>query len=245
MSAIYDKLGIGYANLRQPDARIAKQIDAALLDAKTVLNVGAGSGSYEPSDRLVTALEPSAEMIRQRSPESATASQGVAENLPFADREFDAAMAVLTVHHWANIEAGLLEMKRVAKDRVVILTFDPKSSYAWLGDYFSEMIDFDRSAMPDLEVFERILGTIKVSVVPVPHDCTDGFFGAYWRRPHAYLDRDVRAAISIFALFGDVSPALKRLENDLESGAWEDRYGCLRTKESLDVGYRLLVYDCA
>ncbi len=241
MKPLYDKIGVGYAQRRQPDPRIARAIQQALGDAHSVLNIGAGTGSYEPSDRDVTALEPSAEMIQQRPPGTATAHQGAAENLPFADRQFDAAMAVLTVHHWSDLNAGLREMRRVAKDRAVILTFDPAADYFWLADYIPEIIALDQPIMPKMDAFQAVLGQTNVEAVPVPHDCTDGFLGAYWRRPEAYLDPDVRSAISTFAKLDDISGALKQLEDDLASGAWDARYGNLMLKESLDIGYRLVV----
>jgi SAM-dependent methyltransferase len=241
MQALYDTIGVGYAARRKPDPRIARAIHGALGEAKTVLNVGAGSGSYEPADRAVTAVEPSVEMIHQRPPGKTMVCQGVAENLPFADRQFDAAMAVLTVHHWTDIEAGLREMRRVVKDRIVILTFDPASDYFWLADYIPDIVALDQLIMPKLSVFDRVFGETTVSAVPAPHDCTDGFLGAYWRRPRAYLDPEVRAAISTFAKLGDVSAAMARLEDDLNSGAWMQRYGDLIEAETLDIGYRLVV----
>lgn len=243
MKALYDGIGVGYANLRKSDKRIAQAIHHALGDAKSVLNVGAGTGSYEPTGRHVTALEPSMAMIMQRPPGSARAYQGVAENLPFADSQFDAAMALLTVHHWSDLDTGLLEMCRVAKDRLVILTFDPESPYFWLTDYFPEIIDIDKAIMPELKAFEQVLGKMTVETVAISHDCTDGFLGAYWRRPKAYLDAGVRSAISIFSMLRDVTSPLKRLERDLTSGAWDEKYGHLMTAVSLDVGYRLIVSD--
>ena len=243
MSAVYDTIGAGYAALRKPDPRIAEAIKRALGAARTVLNVGAGAGAYEPVDRSVIALEPSAEMIRQRSPDAAPVLLGIAEDLPFRDDAFDAAMAVLTVHHWSGVEAGLLEMRRVAKNRVAILTFDPAGPYFWLADYIPEIVELDQPIMPVLGAYERILGKTSVQIVPVPHDCTDGFLGAYWRRPRAYLDARARAAISTFAKLGDVSTALGRLENDLDTGVWAERYGRLLTLESLDIGYRLVIAD--
>lgn len=243
MTAIYDKIGVGYSRRRKPDSRIARAIHHALGEAKSVLNVGAGTGSYEPEDRMVTALEPSAEMISQRLPGSAKAYQGSAEAMPFADDQFDAAMALLTVHHWTDLEAGLREMRRVTKGPLVILTFDPLSPYFWLADYLPEIIELDQPIMPRLEAFERILGPCRVEAVPVPHDCTDGFLGAYWQRPHAYLDSQVRAAISTFAKIDNVASALAKLEQDLASGEWEARYGYLLKQENLDVGYRLVIAD--
>lgn len=241
MSAVYDKIGVGYSNLRKPDSRIARALHDALGDEKSVLNVGAGTGSYEPADRVVTALEPSAEMISQRPPGSAKAYQGYAEDMPFADDQFDAAMAVLTVHHWSDLEAGLREMRRVTRGRLAILTFDPASPYFWLADYIPEIVELDQPIMPELGTFDRILGKTEVEIISVPRDCTDGFLGAYWQRPHAYLDPRVRSAISTFSKLDNVSNALARLEQDLVSGVWEQRYEDLMELESLDVGYRLVV----
>ncbi len=243
MKPLYDKIGVDYAKLRKPDLRIAAFIERALGAARSVLNVGAGAGSYEPTDRAVTALEPSAEMIGQRPPGLAKAHQGVAEALPFADNAFDAAMAVLTVHHWSNLKTGLLEMRRVARHRVVILTFDPASPYFWLADYIPEIITLDQPIMPKIDAFAEILGETKVEIVPVPHDCTDGFLGAYWRRPYAYLNPDVRSAISTFSKLDHAPSALQQLEDDLTSGIWEERYGNILEADSLDVGYRLVVAD--
>ncbi|GAB5487327.1 MAG: class I SAM-dependent methyltransferase [Parasphingorhabdus sp.] len=241
MAALYDKIGIGYASLRKPDARIAAAIHQALGDAKSVLNVGAGTGSYEPIDREVTALEPSAEMIEQRSPKAGKAYQGVAEDMPFADDQFDAAIAVLTVHHWTDLEAGLREMRRVTKGRLVILTFDPEAHYFWLAEYIPEIVELDQPIMPKMSEYGRILGDVKIENIPVPHDCTDGFLGAYWQRPHAYLDPKVRASISTFAKLDDAPESLVELERDLESGKWQERYGHLMEQDTLDAGYRLVV----
>lgn len=243
MAALYDTIGVGYSNLRKPDDRIAAEIHRALGDAQLVLNVGAGTGSYEPLDRTVTALEPSAEMIDQRAPEAGKAYQGSAENMPFADNQFDAAMAVLTVHHWSDLEEGLREMRRVAKGRLVILTFDPEAHYFWLADYIPEIIELDQPIMPKMPAYGRILGDVKIEEILVPHDCTDGFLGAYWRRPHAYLDPKVRASISTFAKLDNIPSSFAKLEQDLASGAWEERYGHLMEEESLDAGYRLVIAD--
>ena len=243
MGAAYDRIGIGYAKLRRPDARIAAAIERALGAAGSILNVGAGTGSYEPAGRQVFALEPSIEMIRQRGPAAAPVVQGRAEQLPFADGSFDAAMAVLTVHHWSDKAAGLREMRRVARGPVVILTYDPGFRGFWLADYLPELVALDEGQMPRLDEFEQWLGPVCASRVPVPHDCTDGFLCAYWRRPRAYLEPERRAAISSFRALGDVSDALQRLEDDLDSGAWAERYGHLLGLEAIDCGYRLVVAD--
>ena len=240
-SARYDTIGLDYARLRKPDPRIAAAIEAALGNGRTVLNVGAGAGSYEPAGREVVALEPSVEMIRQRPPAAAPAVQGRAEALPFGDKSFDAAMAVLTVHHWADQARGLAEMRRVTRGPVVILTFDPAFRGFWLAEYIPELVALDEAQMPRIDAYERWLGAAAISPVPIPHDCTDGFLAAYWRRPAAYLDPRVRAAISSFWALGDVTPALARLERDLASGAWAERYRHLRDLQALDCGYRLVV----
>ncbi len=241
MRAKYDSIGIDYAKLRRPDPRIAAMIDAALGDAETVLNVGAGAGNYEPLGRRVTALEPSIAMIRQRPPSAAKVVQGYAEELPFADNSFDASMAVLTVHHWSDQLRGLAEMRRVTRGPVVILTYDAETREGWLADYIPELVTLDEAQMPPMAGYARALGPVYVVSVPIPHDCSDGFLCAYWRRPAAYLDPRVRAAISSFHALGDVSTALRRLERDLASGAWESRYGRLLAMDALDCGYRLVV----
>ena len=240
MSVKYDIIGLNYANLRRPDRRIAHKIQAALGEAETVLNVGAGAGSYEPSDRRVTAVEPSMEMIEQRPVSKATIIQASAENLPFEDDSFDAAMAVLTIHHWSDQTKGVAEMRRVTRGKIVFLTYDPMFRGFWLADYFPELITLDEGQMPDMADFENWLGPVSVSAVPIPHDCTDGFLAGYWRRPAAYLDDRVRAAMSSFWALGDVSDGLARLEGDLKSGEWERRYSHLLDREALDCGYRLV-----
>jgi len=159
-----------------------------------VLNVGAGAGAYEPHDRRVTAIDPSSGMIAQRASSGATLVQGRAEILPFADASFDAAMAVLTIHHWADQKRGVEQMRRVARDRLVFLTFDPLAPWFWLADYFPALVTLDEAQMPRMADFEAWLGPVTVSPVPIPHDCVDGFLAAYWRRPAAYLEERVREA---------------------------------------------------
>lgn len=240
MSALYDDIGVNYADLRKPDARIAAEIGKALGTARTVLNVGAGTGSYEPADRSVTALEPSMEMIRQRGASAAPVVRGFAEDLPFGDKSFDASMAILTVHHWTDKEKGLNEMRRVTRGPVVVLTFDPSHRGFWLADYIPELVALDEGQMPRMTDYGTWLGPVEIKTVPIPHDCTDGFLYAYWRRPAAYLDPKVRAAMSSFWAVGDVSVALGKLENDLRSGAWRTRYAELLDRDEYDGGYRLV-----
>ncbi|MDQ3125422.1 MAG: class I SAM-dependent methyltransferase [Pseudomonadota bacterium] len=240
MGADYDRIGINYSDLRKPDPRIAATISAALGQAGTVLSVGAGTGSYEPSDRQVTALEPSLEMIRQRPSGAARVVQGAAEDLPFADESFDASMAILTVHHWADKAKGLAEMRRVTRGPIVLLTFDPAHRDAWLNDYFPELVILDEAQIPRIIDYESWLGPVQVSTVPVPHDCTDGFLYAYWRRPTAYLDERVRSGISSFWKIDNVEQGLRKLAGDLESGAWRRHYSDLLALDAYDAGYRLV-----
>lgn len=241
MTAIYDTIGIDYANLRRPDSRIAAVINRALGAAETVLNVGAGAGSYEPEGRKVTALEPSEKMIRQRRPGAAPCIQGYAEDLPFEDASFDVAMAVLTIHHWSDKAKGLAEMRRVTRGRIVILTYDAWFRDFWLLDYFPELVTLDRGQMPRMEDYGRWLGPVDIAPLAVPHDCTDGFLNAYWRRPAAYLDARIRSGMSPFWMIDNVAANLARLERDLASGAWQERYGHLLALDELDTGYRLVI----
>lgn len=232
--AVYDRIGRGYAQYRRPDTRIAARIDAALGGARRVVNVGAGTGSYEPAGAV--AVEPSRTMIDQRTTTNVVV-QGVAEALPFDDDAFDVALAVITVHHWPDLQAGLAELRRVAR-RQVIVTFDPVVHHEhWLiDDYVPEIADL--AALPPIDA----LGCSSVEIVEVPHDCTDGFLVAYWRRPEVVLDKLARAATSGLSLVdpGIVEPAMERLASDLRSGEWARRYGHLLALDTHDVGLRIL-----
>ncbi|MET0546955.1 MAG: methyltransferase domain-containing protein [Caulobacterales bacterium] len=240
VDAIYDSIGEGYALRRRTDPQIAAHLRAALGDVSSVINIGAGAGSYEPDDRTVLAIEPSGEMIRQRPVGAAHCIQATAEDLPVADQSFDAAMAVLTIHHWRDWRRGLQEMQRVAKSKMLLLTYDPDGPGFWLThDYFPEIKQIDHASMPSLNAIAGALGGFQQSPVCIPFDCTDGFLGAYWRRPAAYLDPSVRKSISCFSRF-DAAPGLRRLQNDLGSGAWANRNAALLALSELDIGYRLL-----
>jgi SAM-dependent methyltransferase len=242
MSHLYDTIGIGYRALRRPDPRIAAAIVSALGPAASVVNVGAGAGSYEPADRRVVAVEPSGEMIRQRPGDAAAVVQASATALPFRSGVFDAALAVLTVHHWPDRARGLAELRRVARERVVILTWEPDAAPFWLTeDYFPELVATDRGIFPTREELGRHLGPVELRPLPIPHDCVDGFLGAYWRRPRAYLDAAVRGAISTFSKLADVEPGLDRLRRDLDDGTWTRRHGALLACADLDLGYRLVI----
>ena len=237
----YDQIGSGYRQTRKEDPRVASLIASELRSAGTVLNVGAGTGSYEPADRFVVAVEPSHVMLRQRPSEAAPAVQAIAERLPFRDDAFDAALAVLTVHHWSDQHAGLKELSRVARDRIVLLTWDPSNEGFWLmRDYFPAFLEADRKRLPPVDRLLSFVEDAQVITVPIPHDCADGFLGAYWRRPWAYLNADIRKGISSFATCLDLSP-LQRLAEDLDSGEWRRRYSDLLEADELDIGYRLVV----
>ncbi|WP_086766652.1 methyltransferase domain-containing protein [Streptomyces bobili] len=244
--ATYDGIGATYADTRRPDPRIAARVRRALGNATSVINVGAGTGSYEPS-YTVLAVEPSSVMIAQRPAGSAPALRASAESIPLADDSADAAMALLTVHHWSDLEAGIGELLRIARQRVVVLTFDPGINHRFwlLEEYLPEAAAFDSTRAVAVDRLAMLLGGARIETVPIPHDCTDGFLAAFWRRPEAYLDPDVRAGISLFAQTGDevVQQGLARLSDDLTSGRWHRRHADLLDRETLDVGYRLLVAD--
>jgi SAM-dependent methyltransferase len=242
--ALYDSIGRGYADVRRPDPRIGARLHAGLGDAATVLNVGAGAGSYEPTDRFVVAVEPSWAMLRQRVPGAAPAVQAVAGALPFGDGVFDGALALLTVHHWPDPVAGLREVRRVVAGPVVVFTFDKAvHDRQWLvTDYLPAMADLDVAHPPSAEIADALGGGV-VEELPIPADCTDGFCHAWWRRPDAYLDPAVRAGISgIARLPSDVvDEGMDRLGHDLASGAWHRRHADLLARDEIDAGYRIVI----
>lgn len=253
--ALYDTIGRGYAALRRPDPRIASAIDAALGDAVSVVNIGAGTGSYEPppsTGRSVLAVEPSDVMIRQRPAGAAPCLRGSAEALPVETASVDAAMTILSTHHWKDLEQGLREMARVARKRAVLLTWVPDVPEAapfWLTeDYFPEIAAHDRTIFPSspalTAMLERTIGPVRMTPVPIPHDCTDGMLCAYWRRPESYLSPDVRSAISSFARI-DGEAGLAKLRADLSSGRWAERNRALLGLEALDLGYRIIHCEIA
>jgi len=244
---LYDTLGATYTVTRRTEPRIAAQVWAALGDARTVLNVGAGTGSYEPSDRDVTAVEPSGVMRAQRPSGAARCVAATAESLPFDDQSFDAAMAFFTIHHWQDPIAGLREMRRVAR-RMVVLTCDT-SDQAWRRRFW-----LTRDYLPEVAVLRacRVLASLtelahaigaRMEPVPIPWDCADGFFEAYWRRPEAYLDENVRRGISVWASVGSDAEqgAVRSLRNDLASGRWAERNRDLLDLDTADLGLRLLI----
>lgn len=245
--ADYGHIGRDYASYRRPEPRILAAILAAFGDARTIVNVGAGAGSYEPVDREVTPVEPSAAMRAQRPATIAPAIDAVAEALPFADDSFDAALASFTVHQWGDLAAGLGELRRVTRGPVVVLTCDPAMlDRSWLADYAPEVIATEARRYPAIADITRHLGgRARVTSVPIPRDCTDGFSEAYYARPEALLDPGARLANSAWS-FVDASVAdrfVAILTADLASGAWDARYGDLRDAPTFDGSLRLIVAE--
>jgi SAM-dependent methyltransferase len=241
----YETQGHGYARARRPDPRIAALIHTGLGDARTVLNVGAGAGSYEPADRYVLAVEPSAAMRAQRPAGAAPALDAIAESLPFDDESFDAVMATVTVHQWPDPGRGLKELRRVSRGPVVVLTFDgDELQRLWLEAYAPELIAAERLRFPSISSIAEAIGSrTEVLEVPIPMDCVDGFTEAFYARPEALLDPAVRAAQSGW---GFVSPdvtakAVEQLRRELAEGEWDRRYGHLRSQPTFIGSLRLLV----
>jgi len=241
----YGQIGDGYSDFRRPDPHIAKQISEALGDATSILNVGAGTGSYEPDDRMVTALEPSESMRAQRPFGLPPAINGVAEHLPFEDASFDASMAIVTVHQWSDLEKGLAEMRRVTRGNVVLLVCDPDlmSDY-WLNDYIPEVRQVESSRFPSIERIRIALGgEVEILSVPVPHDCRDGFNEAYYCGPEMFLNEKARLACSSWSLVpkSSVERFDAELSADLASGRWDEKYGHYRSQPLFDGPLRLVI----
>ncbi|XBS70166.1 class I SAM-dependent methyltransferase [Acerihabitans sp. KWT182] len=243
--ANYGAIGRDYSRYRRPDPSVASLIKNALWPARTILNVGAGAGSYEPIDLQVTAVEPSASMRAQRPAHLPPAIMGVAEKLPFADGSFDAGMATFTVHQWQDLTQGLKEMRRVIHGPIVILTCDPDElGKSWLNDYAPEMIAVEAKRYPSLTTLAAALGdNVVVNPVPIPLRCSDGFGEAYYGRPEALLDPGARLACSAWS-FVPAAVAerfVRDLSRDLASGAWDARYGHLRTQPSFHGSLKLII----
>lgn len=243
---IYGTIGTTYATTRRPDPRIAALIVSALGDAQSVINIGAGTGSYEPPHTML-AVEPSSTMISQRPTGAVPVAQARAEALPLADDAADAAMALLTAHHWTNPAAGLAELRRISRRRVVVFTWDQHVFRRfWLvSEYLPEAAALDEARSVPVDQLAGLLGGARIEPVPVPHDCTDGFAAAYWRRPEAYLDPVVRAGTSMLAQVGDdlLRPGLDRLAADLRSRRWHQHHADLLDRDGFDAGYRLLIAE--
>jgi SAM-dependent methyltransferase len=244
----YDRKNHHYSAIRKTDPRIFEYIRESLNGSSTVLNVGAGTGSYEPDDRYVIAVEPSSVMRAKRVALGRNpAVDARADDLPFDDRSFDASMAVLTIHHWPDLRAGLLEMKRVTKKRIIILTYDPdKLDVFWNAHYFPKLIEVERRRYPKLDVIAECLEKeVKVTPIKIPLDCADGFQEAFYGRPEAFLQADVRSAQSAWAFLDDttVKQYVERLADDLKSGEWDRLYGRCRTVPEFEGAFRLLEAD--
>jgi SAM-dependent methyltransferase len=242
--AAYDELGVNYTDFRRPEPRIAARIWAALGDAASVVNVGAGAGSYEPSDRQTIAVEPSPLMIAKRPPGAGPAIRGVAEALPLDDKCVDAAMGTLTIHHWNDLGSGLAEMRRVARKRIVLLTIDAeKNSEIWtLSEYFPTAAQAEREKMPAMQALEAKLPRATIEVVPAPSRCRDEFTSALWDRPELFLEPETLRASSLWHQLSPetIRSGQERLRADLASGRWDEAHGHLRTLPELDIGLRLV-----
>ena len=242
---LYDTIGVGYSIGRREDPRIADLILRGIGDSRTVVNVGAGAGSYEPSNASVVSVEPSLAMIRQRQKPTLRIVRARAESLPFADDAFDCSLAVLTIHHWSPVREGLAELRRVAH-KTVILSWDQEVwERFWLFDYCPTLRRQDSQCAVAISTVAGALGPCKIIPVPIAYDCLDGFQGAFWRRPAAYLDPEVRRSMSGFALAPRHSyeDGLARLAADLADGRWHREHSALMERETLDLGYRLIVAD--
>jgi SAM-dependent methyltransferase len=243
----YETIGRSYAATRREDPRIARRIHEALGDARSVVNVGAGTGSYEPDDRYVIAVEPSDVMAEQRPPSRVPAIRASAGELPLRDRSVDAAMAILTLHHWDDAqERGVRELRRVARDRVVILTYDASvSGRMWLmADYLPEVAALDERIFPSPDALARWLGgAVEVETIPIARDTSDWMLGSFWAHPERVLDERARANTSGLARMpaAVVERVVRSLRRDLEDGSWDARHGELRALDEHDVGLRLIV----
>ena len=242
----YDQSGHSYSGHRRTDPGIAAFVHTALGNAQSVLNVGAGSGSYEQNDRYVVAVEPSAVMRSQRHANgNVPAIIGTADALPFDDHAFDASMAMVTIHHWPDMRKGLQELRRVTSGQVLIMTFDPDAlNNFWNASYFPELIEVEKARYPTIDFIKEALGgTVDVQSIPIPLDCLDGFQEAFYGRPEAFLQKEVRMAQSAWGFLPDGLEELlvKRLEHELSSGEWDRKYSHFRTQTSFTGALKLII----
>jgi len=241
MDAIYDDIGNNYSVTRCTDPKIAKQLYSELHGATRIVNIGAGTGSYEPEDIELIAVEPSSVMISQRKVGSHSVEQAFAEKLPFENSSFSHAMTVLSMHHWQDRARAFHEINRVATEKFVAITWDPKSEPFWLTrDYFPEIYEMDKRIFPDLEELNAYFDEVTIRPLQIPSDCKDGFLTAFWKRPEAYLDSKVRQAMSPFSKIKNLSEGLQKLEDDLASGLWARNNHAILDSSYLDVGYRVI-----
>ena len=241
MNATYDDIGTTYSVTRCTDPNIAKQLYTELRGAVRIVNIGAGTGSYEPEDVDLVAVEPSAVMIAQRKDGSHRVEQAFAEQLPFADKSFSHAMTVLSMHHWQDRVRAFTEIGRVATEKFVAITWDPKAEPFWLTrDYFPEIFDMDRKIFPELDELKEYFDDVTIRPVQIPEDCQDGLLAAFWKRPTAYLNSTVRQATSPFSKITKLAEGLQKLESDLASGTWARTNQAILGLSSLDVGYKII-----
>lgn len=241
MKAKYDEIGLNYTAQRKSDPRIATQILNKLKGAQRIVNIGAGSGSYEPDNIDLVAIEPSLEMINQRSPKSHPVVQGTAESLPFPSNSFTHALTILSMHHWENREMAFNEINRVATQEFIAVTWNPESEPFWLTrDYFPEIIELDRTIFPNIEEIKNYFDDVKANPMLIPEDCIDGFLAAYWKRPSAYLDKNIRNSISSFLKIKNISKGLTKLEEDIKSKRWVSINHSILKESTLDAGYIII-----
>ena len=241
MNELYDDIGVDYSIGRCTDPIVAQQLYIQLQGATRIVNIGAGTGSYEPNDIELVAVEPSSEMISQRKIGSHPVEKAFAESLPFGSGSFSHAMTVLSMHHWENRELAFNEINRVATDKFVAITWDPRSDPFWLTrDYFPTIYEMDKHIFPVIDELNEHFDDLEVRALHIPSECQDGFLAAFWRRPEAYLSSRVRQSISAFSRVENLSQGLRKLEHDLVSGAWEERNHAILSSSSIDVGYRVI-----
>lgn len=244
MNPIYDDIGINYSVNRCTDPNVAAQFYPELEGASRIINIGAGTGSYEPANFDLWAVEPSMEMINQRAKDAYPVKQGTAEKLPFEDNSFSHAMTILSMHHWPDKPLGFSEVNRVATDKFIAISWDPESEPFWLTrDYFPEIHEMDVAIFPKRAQFYEHFDNVELRPLQIPHDCQDGFFASFWKRPRAYLNPEVRQSTSPFSKITNLDKGLHQLESDLASGAWKEKNQELLNLSSTDCGYILITAD--
>jgi SAM-dependent methyltransferase len=244
MQEIYDRIGAGYHHSRQADSNLTSLIRQALSGAERIINIGAGTGSYEPEDARLLAVEPSATMIAQRPHNAHPAILARADDIPVTDQSFTHAMTVLSMHHWPDRAAAFAEIKRITSQKFIAVTWLPENHNFWLtADYFPEIQTIDEQIFPSEAEWQEHFSHTTIQPIMIPADCQDGFLAAFWQRPERYLDARVRQAMSTFGKIKHLDEGLNRLRKDLANGAWHRRYGQLLNEDSFDAGYRLFTAD--
>lgn len=244
MEPKYDNIGIGYSKRRMSDPEIARQLNSKLQGATRILNIGAGTGSYEPKNIDLVAVEPSAKMIAQRDPGSHPVVQSFAESLPFENNSFSHTMTVLSMHHWSDRKQAYSEINRVTTKKFIAISWNPDSEPFWLTkEYFPEIYETDLTIFPSIEDIKNSFKNVEISPLLIPFDCQDGFLAAYWRRPEAYLDKEVRNSISTFSKLEKLKQGLAKLESDLKQGIWETKNKSILESKWLDAGYIIITAD--